>query len=472
MIGSISAYLSIMDLGLGNAIVRYTARNRAIGDKKAESKLNAMFLFLYTIIGFLTVLVGASIYYNIDNIFGSGLTGPEIRKAKIMVIILIINFSLSFPLSIFGSIMQAYERFVAVKIVGIVRSLLVPLITLPFLFAGHGSITMVLISTIVNISCLLYNVYYCFKHLEINFYFGKIDLQLLKEIIGYSFFIFLAIIVDQVNWNTGQIILGAVTGTTAVAVFAIAIQFVRMYLQFSTAISGLFLPRVSMMVANNASNKELTNIMVRYGRIQYIIMSYILCGFVLFGYPFISIWAGQSYVSAYYMALIIMIPITVPLIQNIGISILQGMNLQGFRSIVLIILAIANVIISIPLAKMYGGIGVAIGTGASYLIGNGVIMNIYYYRRIKLDIPLFWKNILSMSVPVLLALTMGYGINLLLPQNSLVFLILKTGLFSIGYIFLMWFLAFNNYEKSLLRPIFKVIKNLPVKFKPRTKSNN
>lgn len=467
MIGSISAYLSIMDLGLGNAIVRYTARNRAIGNKKAESNLNGMFLFLYSIIGLLTIFVGAIIYYNIDSIFGASLTDVELKKAKIMVIILILNFAFSFPLSIFGSLMQAYERFVIVKIVAIIRTLLVPLITLPFLFAGYGSITMVLIATIVNILCLLYNVHYCFKYLKISFYLGKIDLQLLREILGYSFFIFLGIIVDQINWNTGQIILGAVAGTTAVAVFAIAIQFIRLYLQFSTSISGLFLPRISMMIANNASSMELTKMMIRYGRVQYIIMAYILSGFILFGHPFICIWAGENYENAYYMALIIMIPITIPLIQNIGLSILQGMNLQGFRSIVLIMIAIVNVIISIPLAKVFGGIGVAIGTGLSYVVGNGIIMNIYYHRKIGLDIPLFWRNIVLISIPVALSLAVGYGINYFIAKENLLFLVFKIGLFSVEYFVLMWFFAFNNYEKNLVNPFIKIIKNFPLK--PRVK---
>ncbi|MFE4814817.1 lipopolysaccharide biosynthesis protein, partial [Peribacillus simplex] len=160
MIGSVSAYLSIMDMGLGNAIVRYTARNRANGDKAAESKLNGMFLMLYSIIGLLTIVVGIILYFSLENVFGESLNVLELKKAKLMVVILIINFALSFPLAIFGSIMQAYERFITFKIVGIFRSLFFPIITLPFLYMGYGSVTMVVITTVVNISCLLYNIYY------------------------------------------------------------------------------------------------------------------------------------------------------------------------------------------------------------------------------------------------------------------------------------------------------------------------
>jgi O-antigen/teichoic acid export membrane protein len=82
MIGSFSAYISIMDMGLGNAMVRYIARNRALGDKESESNLNGMFLILYSIIGLFTILVGIFLYNSISNIFGENLTLQELQKAK------------------------------------------------------------------------------------------------------------------------------------------------------------------------------------------------------------------------------------------------------------------------------------------------------------------------------------------------------------------------------------------------------
>lgn len=460
LIGSVAAIFSIMDLGLGNTIVRFTARNRANGDKSFESKLNGLFLILYSIIGVLTILVGIILVNKINTIFGGSLTVSELKKARIMVFILTVNFALSFPLSVFGSIMQAYERFVVIKLIAVIRSILIPIFTLPFLFLGYGSITMVIITTVVNIICLLFNVYYCFKNLNIHFYFGKIDSSLLKEILGYSFFVFLAVIVDQIYWNTDQFILGIFSGTKPVAVYAIAMLFIKLYIQFSTALSGLFLPKVSMMVAKKAGNQELTSIMIKMGRLQYIIMSYILSGFILFGQPFINIWAGPSYSGAYHIVLVIMVPLTIPLIQNIGISILYAKNSQGFRSVMLIFIAILNVVISIPLAKSYGGIGVAIATACTIIIGNIIIMNIYYHKKIGIHIPLFWKNILLMSIPVIISIFIGVGINYLIPKNSLFFIVCKIMIFSLFFIFMFWIIGFNKYERNLFLSTVKSMTNI------------
>lgn len=225
-------------------------------------------------------------------------------------------------------------------------------------------------------------------------------------------------IVDQIYWNTDQFILGIVAGTIPVAVYAIAMQFIKIYMQFSTSISGMFLPRVSMMVANEASSLELTELMVKYGRLQYIIMSYILSGFILFGQPFINMWAGINYRDAYYIIILIMLPLSIPLIQNVGVSILYAKNLQGFRSLILITIAILNVIISLPLAKEFGGIGAALATTVSLIVGNIVCMNIYYHYKIGINMKNFWVNIILMSVPVLIAMFIGAGINYMIEERG------------------------------------------------------
>jgi O-antigen/teichoic acid export membrane protein len=377
-----------------------------------------------------------------------------------MVLIITINYALSFPLSVFSSILQAYEKFVLLKLNGILRVLLTPLITLPFLFLGFGSVTMVIITSAVNLTCLTFNFYYCLKSLNVKFYFKKVDFKVLKEILSYSFLVFLGIIVDQINWNTDQFILGIFTGTLPIAVYAIAMQFIKLYRQFSTSLSGLLLPKVSMMVAQNASSDDLTKMMIKYGRIQFIIMAYILSVFILYGKPFINIWAGSNYIDAYFITLIVMVPITVPLIQNVGISILYAKNLQGFRSIVLFLIAILNVLISIPLVKSYEGIGAAIGTAISLIIGNIILMNLYYFYKLKINILLFWKSICIMSFPIFISTLIGAGIGFLISKTNLIFLFFEILLYSLIFIVISWFFILNQNEKNQITGIMISIKGL------------
>lgn len=460
LIGSLVAYLSVLDMGLGNTIVRYVSRNRAIGDKKSESELNGLFLAIYSVIGLITLIVGSILYFNVDNMFGATLSADQIERAKIMMILLIFNIAISFPLSVFASLMQAYERFIFLRIFNIISVLLKPIIALPFLFMGYGAVTLVVTATIVNIACLLTNVYYCFKYLDIHFSKGHFEKAFLYEISGYAFFIFLNAIMDKIYWGTGQFILGMVSGTIQVAIYAIAMQFMNMYMQFSNAISGVLLPKVTMMVANGATKIELTNLMIKIGRLQYIVVGYILVMFFLVGKEFIYLWAGENYLSAYLMILILMIGLLIALVQNAGIAILQAMNLNRYRMTTYTITAVINIFTSIVLAKMYGGLGCAISTAIALLISTGLIMNRYYRKRIGINIPLFWENIIHMlpSAVILIVLVKIFQMNVSLEYSWLYFVI-KVVIYTLIYMILMYFISMNNYERNLCKSaICKVLR--------------
>lgn len=88
------------------------------------------------------------------------------------------------------------------------------------------------------------------------------------------------------------------------AVYSVAIQLTQMFMMFSTAISGVFLPKVTAMVTYGGNEKEISDLFIRTGRIQYIVMSFILSAFVVFGRPFIRLWAGEGYEEAYYVSLL------------------------------------------------------------------------------------------------------------------------------------------------------------------------
>lgn len=465
LIGSLVGYLSILDMGLGNAIVRYTARNRAIGNKQNEYQLNGMFLFLYLGIGIVTILVGSVLYYHLDTMFADSLTAEELSKAKIMTLLLIFNFAVSFPLGVFSSIIQAYERFVFLRICNLLRIIINPVIVLPFLYLGYGAVMMVVISTILNISCLLANVYYCFTYLKTKFDFVKVDYLLLKEIAAYSFFIFLNVIMDKLYWSTGQFILGMVSGTTIVAVYSIAVQIIAIYSSFSMVICTAMLPKITMMVANGISNSELSQIMIKTGRLQFIILTYILCMFIVCGKTFILLWVGKEYMDAYYIVIVLMSSLLISLIQTVGISILQATNRNAFRTIIYVCAAIMNVCISIPLAKQYGGLGCAIGISIALLISTGFIINLYYYYKIGINIPLYWKNILPLSLPVVVVIFFGELINQTIIIDTFLFMLIKFIMFSILFIGLMYFGGMNQYEKELMGKPFYIFckknKNCP-----------
>lgn len=460
LVASVIAYLTVLDLGFGNAIVRYTAKFRAEKKTEEQYEMFGMFFLLYLVIGIIAFGIGLGLYFNVDTLFGDTMTAVELGRARIMMLLLVANLAFTFPMSIWGSIIQAYEDFVFQKSLNIIRIILNTAVMICLLHFGYKAVAMVVVQTIFNVLTLVVNFIYCRRKLNIHIYFRfkHFHWGFLKEVAIYSFWIFLNAIMDRVYWSTGQFVLGAMVGTAAVAVFAIAIQLEGMYMQFSTAISSVFLPKVTAMVATNRSRKEISDLFIRTGRIQYIVLAYILSGFIIFGRQFIELWAGAGYSDAYMISLLFFIPLTVPLIQNLGITILQARNEMKFRSVLYIIIALVSLGMQIVLTRHFGGIGCAMGVSGALVVGQILIMNVYYRRRQDLDIMTFWKEISKMSIiPIVLIISSMLVIHHFFALDSWGKLILGIAVFSLGYIPLFFRFSMTDEERKLFISMFHKI---------------
>lgn len=459
LVTSVIAYLTILDLGFGNAIVRYTAKFRAEGKIREQYSMFGMFIILYSIIGLIALGIGLILYFNIDVLFKAKMTLYELQRAQIMMLLLCFNLAITFPFSLFGSIITAYEDFVFQKIVQIIRIVLNCVTMIVLLHLGYKAIGLVVVTTIYNLLTLFLNFIYCRYKIKIKVYFTHFNWSFLKEISIYSFYILLNAIMDRIYWSSGQFILAAVAGTTAVAIYAVAITLQQMYMSFSSAIVGVFLPKVTAMVTKHQDNQTLSDLFIRTGRIQYIVLCFILSGFILFGQQFINLWAGEEYKQAYVISLLFLLPLTVPLIQNLGVTILQARNQMKFRSILYVIIACLSLVISIPLSQSYGAIGCAIGTSGALFLGQIIIMNIYYHKYQKIDINLFWKNIFKMSIlPIFLCIASYIILQHCDTLDSFTKLAAGILVFTIIYIPTFWLISMNNYERKLVLGIFQSIR--------------
>lgn len=453
LINSIIGYLTVLDLGFGNAIVVHTAKYRAQKKYDEEKKLHGMFFAIFCIIGVLAGLIGLILYVSVDDLFGSTMTNIELHKAKIMMLILTFNLIISFIFSIYSCILNAYEKFVYQKIISLLNTILKPLIMIPLLFLGYKSITMVVVITISNILVLLSNYLYCKNKLNIKIKYRGFDRTLFKTILGYSIWIFLGVIVDKINWSVDQFVLGAVAGTTAVSIYSVASQINTLFVNLSGAVSGVLLPKISKMVAKKANNEELSKEFIKVGRIQYYLIFLMASGLTLFGKEFFISWVGKEFTEAYYISLILILPLCIPLIQNLGISIMQAKNMHKFRSILYAIIAITNVMISIPLARTYSGVGSAIGTAISLIVGNGIIINIYYHQKVGINVIDFWKSIIKMTIPMILPILAIIILMHFVTLHGYINLIVFGGIYTIMYCLTCYLFVMNEYEKNLVNKV-------------------
>lgn len=449
LIGGFVGYLTLLDFGINNAIIRFVAKHRAVKDRKAEEQFLGTSLIMYGFISLILILIGTILYLNIDKIFINSLTTQELRKAKIMFIILIFNLAITLPGNIFAAISTGYEKFVFPRLANIIKYLLRSIALISILYLGAGAIEIVILDTIMNLLLISTNAYYVLRILKVHIELKKIRFHSFKKIFQYAFWIFLFSVVQQFQWSFGQGILGIYTNTKIVAIYAIGVMLGTYYGSFARAVSGVFLPRATKMIVKKSSDTELTDMMIRIGRISFIIQLYILIAFIFFGKQFIKLWIGNEYIQSWKIAVLIMLSYTIYLVQNFGNTILEAKNMVKFKSLLFLISLIIGVSIGVFIIKKYGMMSFVICMTITWLVAQ-IIMNIYFSKVIHLEIIRFFKELFhKIIIGIILILIFAYIISLMPGENWSVFF-LKSTLYSILFFIIFYKLGMNQYERKLL----------------------
>lgn len=459
-VSSTIAMMSILNLGFNSGYIRYYARYKKDGDLNSIYKLNGLFLMLFVFIGLTALVCGIFLSCNLELVFADGLTNAEYKTAKTLMLILTANMAISFPMSVFANIITSNERFVFVKLLGIMKTVGSPMLTIPLLLAGYRSVGIVAVTVCIALITDIFYMYYVLNVLKNKFVFKGINKGIASGLFSYTVFIAINIVVDQINNNIDKFLLARYCGTAMVAIYSVGYALYNHYLMFSTAISSVFTPRIHSIVNKTKNDlqkqkKELTTLFIKVGRVQFIVLALIATGLMFFGKQFIlNYWAGKGYEQSYFVMLLLVFPSTIALIQNLGIEIQRAQNKHQFRSIAYFIMAISNLVLTIMLCPKFGAVGATIGTALSLLLANGLVMNIYYYKKCNIDIPSFWKSIIRLSSGLAAPIAFGIIVTAMFNLSTMTGYVTACALYVLIYCISMWLVGMNEYEKSLIRKVF------------------
>lgn len=449
LIGSFVAYLTLMDLGLNNTIVRFVARFRTLNDFTGERKFLGTVMTIYFFISLVLIIIGILLYLNLEGIFSRSLTQNQIKDAKIMFLILIFNLALTIPGGSFTAICNAYEYFIFPRLVASIKYVLRAFTVVIILTLGGKAIALVIIDTVFNIFVVIATSIFVFKRLKVRFNFGERDRKVIRNIFSYSIWIFLLAISSKFLWNAGQLVLGIETNTEIVAIFAVAIMLGGFYGSFSTAISSVFLPRATQMSIHN-SKEEILEMMIKIGRISFMVLMFALTGFISLGKEFIYLWLGEDYYQSWIIALIMMSVYTIPLIQNFAHSLIEAYNKVAIKVKVYLTCFSIGLILGYLLIENYQAVGMMSGLSIGWLVAQ-IIMNYFYHEHLKLNIYIFIKRVFHrIFFPVILLCLVLSLTNYLLPQGWWVF-IMKIGIYSVIYWAVLYLYSMNDFEKQLIK---------------------
>ena len=446
---SVIGYFVLLYAGMTSTYMRYYSRYEKQGDRQDVAKLNGLFLVLFSVLGCLALAIGVLASQHLELFLGNGLTAEEYGLARILFIIMAFNMALLMPKTVFSTIVIAHERFVFIKFLDIVYAGLIPLVSLPLLYLGYGSVGMSCAVLSITAITLLANMCYCTWKLDVPFQFSQLPFSLLPGMFSFSAFIFLQGIMDQLNWQLGKVLLSNFADSAAIAVYSVGLQIDLLFISFSGAFSGVVVPQIYQLVQDGATDK-LTQLWIKVGRYQFFVVYFIWIGFLFFGKAFIMLWAGEEYEDAYIVALLLMTPILLHLCQVLAMEILRAYNKHKMWTVVHFVFSIFGFLACIPLAKFFGVVGVAAGACVSMFIVANLYDNWYYAKAADLNVREFFCEMRKLLPAALLIIVVAAVLAQTIALTNWAKLMVVGAGFSASYGAILYGFAMNETERQLL----------------------
>ena len=464
---SFAGPLSMFHLGISTVVTRSIVKCSSSEEYSEKDKRNTMALALIAsvLMALFVIAIAVVMYFLIPELYGDTYSVDSLKTGQHIFIMFVVGTVMHMLTDVFSGCILGHERYVVSAAIPLVKTISKCILLIVLLKLNASVHFVVAVDMVLAVAAFLFSAIYAIAVLgEVPRLFS-FDRHQLMEIMSFGLAILLQAFVNQVNNNVDTMILGVYVSEKAIiTMYASALTIYSIYNSLISVISHYFLPKATKLITNNASGRELTEFVIKPGRFQAAIAVACILGFALFGRNFITIWIGTRYMDAYGVILMLMIPVTIPLVQNAMISVLDAAMKRLVRSIVLVVIAVLNVLVSVVLVRCIGFWGAAIGTMFSLILGHGILMNIYYAREFGVEVFRMFAGIFRGVLPAgIVAAMICLPLAFFLPDTRMLFVLKCTSFVAIYFLCLILF-GFNQREKML---VVDFIRNLYKKVKAR-----
>lgn len=448
---SFSAALAIVDLGVTQTLIRYVSNYRMFQKTTTDiSRLCKTVKLLNYITVCIAIVVSLILYFNIPFLYSNSFTAQEILTAKKIYILFAGSIIFTLLSNYYSGIIAGYGYFTFINITKIIR--VVFRLLFIFVIIRFSNNIYFVASIDLALSILLFIIDFVFQkgNIKLENTKGYVSKSVIKEITVFTLLCFLQSLIDQLNSNLDNILIGAVIGSSAVTIYSFGLTIYSMFGQFSISINQMLIPHMTEIIKTDDTPIKFEKTLINIGRIQFSFIGAILFGFIALGEIFINLWLGKNYKPVWMIAVILMASSVLPLVTNGVISILKAKNKLVFRTFSLLVMAVINGISTYFLIKYYGYFYACVGTALGTILVNTIIMYIYYWKELHLNMLKIVFGIIYKILPCnIVPCFIIHFIFKKLPQTYFL-LILGVISYLIIYCILLWFLAITKTEKKLI----------------------
>lgn len=442
----------LLDFGLDSAITRFIAKYRAEGNEEKIENMLGLTTKLYLMIDAVIFIVLVVLFFFISGIF-KGLTPEEIDKLKVLYCIAGGFSVLNFVLKPMNGAMMAFELFVENKLLDMVTRVGTVLLIVVALMLSANVYWLVMITGATAFLVSLSKYFVLIKKTGISINWKFFDKTEVKVLFSFSIWVFLIGLAQRFRLSLVNTILGIFANSTEIAIFAMGMVIEGLVWNLSSALNGLFLPKVSRMTQTD-DKESIMQLMIKVGRIQLFIIGLILSGFYVFGRQFIELWVGPEFSKVYYVVIFLTITNIVSLTQHIASDVVYAKGKVNYTGKAIFVTSLIGIGTSCLLANKFGAVGCAACSGGALVLYQ-IWVNVFYKRKLGIDIGRFFMNCHIKVIPMfaLLSIATFIALSYVEINNWLSF-----GIIATMYIAVFAIIAFNIMNKEERTLIKKVLR--------------
>ncbi len=382
LVGSLTGYLGVLDMGLRPAIVKFVARYRSLGDDLMVNRVVNTILVILTIVAAFVVVASLVISYFSLEFFN--IPTEYQNEFRLVIIIVGINVAASFPFSVFSALLAAIERFDLVNAVQIVTFLARAVLLVVFLKLDGGLIAVGVIVLAAGMAEFLIKAklsFRLFPTLELNRHLA--DRETFQMVANFSVYAFIINIASRMTLQSSAVVLGVMLSAEAITMFSIGSTMIDYLLAMVSYMSTTLLPMASAFDAQRDFEK-LRRLLVVGTKYCVAVILPVSFAYLILGETFINIWMGPQYgpTSARVLA-ILTVGYFGFLSQFVANVIFIGLGKLKYIAYMNIGLAILTLVLSVILVKWLGLYGSAIGTSIALFVSGSIVFPIYICRTVK-----------------------------------------------------------------------------------------
>lgn len=448
--------LFTVDFGLSAATARYLSKYHAEGEEAKANRLLGAVYRLYLIVDAVIFLVLSVVFLFIDRIYVK-LTPAELEQFRVVYLIAAASCLFSMPFVTQNGILTAYEKFIQLKLADVLQRILTVGLIVWALLCGKGLYALVIIHALVGVAVVAYKFVVIRVSTPVRADFSRPEKGIYREVLGFSFWAMVTSLAARLIFTVSPSILGITAGSADIAVFGIVTQIEGYAYTLTTAINGMFMPRIARIYTDGKEESELMPLMLKVGRFQFAIGGLILVGFASVGQSFLSLWLKDAvYAPAYAGILLVILPgIFFNSLQIANTAMLVKKKVH-IPAVISVIIGVVNIALSFPLSSRFGALGACISIMVAYTL-RVVLFSAASHRVLGLDMWLFTRKCFLRLLPVLiLSFCAGWSLDRLLPTGGWLWFGIRAVLIGLIYGVLTLLIGLTREERrALLKRILK-----------------